>query len=42
MSTNDTPNDRSRLKFRLTLVRVLGVQAITMVLLWLLQLLYGG
>ena len=42
MSTDDTSRDQSRSNFRRTLVRVLGLQAIALVLLWLLQLRYGG
>ena len=42
MSTDETSHDQPRSTFRRTLVRVLGVQAIALVLLWLLQLRYGG
>ena len=42
MSTDDTSHDQSQSKFRRTLVRVLGVQVVALVLLWLLQIRYGG
>ena len=42
MSTDDTSHDQSQSKFSRTLVRVLGVQVVALVLLWLLQIRYGG
>ncbi len=42
MNPDDTSDDQSRSKFRRTLVRVLGVQMVALVLLWLLQFRYGG
>ena len=42
MSTDNTSRDQPRSKFRRTLVRVLGVQMVALVLLWLLQFRYGG
>ena len=42
MSTDDTSDDQPRSNFRRTVVRVLGVQVVALVLLWLLQFRYGG
>lgn len=36
MSTNNTP-DLDRRKFRSAVVKVLGIQVVTLVVLWLLQ-----
>ena len=41
MSTDDTPRDDTAY-FRRTLVRVMSVQAIALVVLWLLQARYAG
>jgi hypothetical protein len=35
--TSDNPTDAERSAFRTTLVRVLAVQVVTVILLWLLQ-----
>ena len=37
-----TPPPSDRAAFRATLVRVLGLQVITLVLLWILQSVYAG
>lgn len=40
--TNDPTPDPGRAQFRRTLVRVMTVQVVTLVLLWLLQTRYAG
>lgn len=40
MTTDDITPDDGRSKFKITLVRVLTVQVIALVLLWLLQIRY--
>ncbi len=42
MTTRDPPREESLSLFRRTLVRVLAVQAVALLLLWLLQARYGG
>lgn len=44
MSPTDTPEppERKRPSFRTTLVRVLAVQVLSLLLLWLLQMRYNG
>jgi hypothetical protein len=42
MSPDDAPGSQSSSLFRRTLVRVMAVQVATLLLLWLLQVRYGG
>ncbi|MGD8322077.1 MAG: hypothetical protein PVJ02_16630 [Gemmatimonadota bacterium] len=44
MSPTDTPEPaaRERPSFRTTLIRVLAVQVVSLLLLWLLQMRYNG
>lgn len=42
MKTNDTSHDEAPSHFRRTLLRVLTIQVVTLVLLWLLQARYAG
>lgn len=42
MTPSETDNPRPTPSFRATLVRVLAVQVVSLILLWLLQSRYGG
>lgn len=42
MTPHRNPEGRPRPTFRTTLVRVLAVQVVTLILLWILQIRYGG
>ena len=44
MNSTDTPEppERKRPSFRTTLLRVLAVQVVSLLLLWLLQMRYSG